>query len=173
MSPVQADDWVQRFQAGTLDVADLEALEKMPVEEILAKLRSSHPVPFLSRSLGQETECGLARKKVRRYDYHPKVQWSGPSAQPAKLFRDDLKDCLLVTGESGWLTTLAAMTSLRFRPSRRDPAQFELTCGAGLSLYRDPDGWKIKLLEVRTVSLTRKSLQERGWLLETRGEGDY
>jgi hypothetical protein len=137
------------------------------VEEILARLRPSHPVPFLNRHLGQKTEFGLARGKARRYDYRPKLHWPRKSKQPAKLFRDEFKDCLLLTAESGWLTTLATMTSLRFRPSRRDPAQFELSCGAGLSLYRDPDGWKIKLLEERTVSLAERSLRARGWLFDT------
>jgi len=58
------------------------------------------------------------------------------------------------------------MSLLRVRTPRGEDEPVELSSGAGFSLYRDPDGWKIKLLDEKTVSLSRKVLQDRGWQLE-------
>jgi hypothetical protein len=103
----------------------------------------------LEQHRGAKQEIGLAQGQ------------SSSKRSPVKL----LHQCLLLTTESGLMTAMAIMTHLRFRPSQQKNGLFELTCGAGFSVYHDPDGWRIKLLQERTVSLTRKTLKERGWLL--------
>jgi hypothetical protein len=72
----------------------------------------------------------------------------------------------LLTSESDRITTLAAMPLLRARVPRDRDEPIQLSCGAGFSLYADPDGWKLKLLEERTITLSRQALQERGWRLD-------
>jgi hypothetical protein len=90
-----------------------------------------------------KTEIGLAQKRrARRY-----------------------LRCIVLTFEFDRLTSLASMTYLRFRRSARQPEVRELASGAGFNLFRDIDGWKIKLLEERKVTLPDTSLRKRGWHL--------
>ena len=147
MSTQQKQDWVQRLQVGTFELFDLEAFEKLQIEELTRELGTAYPLSFLKRQQRTKQEIGLAQSQ------------STSKRWPSKL----LRQCLLFTSESGRMTAMAVMTHIRFRPSQR--GIFELTSGAGFSVYHDPDGWRIKLLQERAVSLTRKSLRERGWLL--------
>ena len=149
MSVQHEHDWVQRLQVGTLELFDLEAFEKLHVNELLHDLSSAYPVRFLERHQRTKQEIGLAQRQ------------SSSRRWPTKL----MYQCLLLTTESNLMTGMAVMTYLRFRPSRQQEGMFELTSGAGFSVYHDPDGWRIKLLQESTVSLKRKSLIERGWLL--------
>ena len=152
MSTQQIQDWAQRLQVGTLELFDLEAFEKLQIEDLTRELGSVYPLRFLKRQHRAKQEIGLAQSQ------------SSSKRWPSKL----LHQCLLFTCESGRMTAMAVMTHIRFRPSQQ--GIFELTSGAGFSVYHDPDGWRIKLLQQRTVSLTRKNLRERGWLL-LNGEG--
>jgi hypothetical protein len=149
MSTQQIQDWVQRLQVGTLELFDLEVFEKLQIEDLTHELGSAYPLRFLQRRQKTKQEIGLAQSQ------------SSSKRWPTKL----LRQCLLFTSESGLMTAMAAMTQLRFRPSQRQEGIFELTSGAGFSVYHDPDGWRIKLLQERTVSLPRKTLREKGWLL--------
>jgi hypothetical protein len=148
MSIQQTRDWVQRLQAGTLELFDLEAFENLRIDDLTRELGSAFPLRFLQRRRGTKQEIGLAQNQ------------SSSRRWPTIL----LRQCLLFTSESGLMTAMAAMTQLRFRPSQQQEGTFELASGAGFSVYHDPDGWRIKLLQERTVSLTRKTLRDRGWL---------
>jgi hypothetical protein len=152
MSTQQIQDWAQRLQVGTLELFDLEAFEKLQIEDLTRELGTAYPLSFLKRQQRTKQEIGLAQSQ------------STSKRWPSKL----LHQCLLFTSELGRMTAMAVMTHIRFRPSQQ--GTFELTSGAGFSVYHDPDGWRIKLLQERTVSLTRKNLRERGWLL-LNGEG--
>jgi hypothetical protein len=149
MSTPHNQDWVQRLQVGTLELFDLEAFEKLQVEELLDELSTAYPVRFLERRQRSKQEIGLAQRQ------------SSSNRWPTKI----LYQCLLLTTESNRMTGMAVMTRLRFRSSRQQDETFELTSGAGFSVYHDPDGWRIKLLQERTTSLSRKTLRERGWML--------
>ncbi len=150
MSTRQIQAWVDRLQVGTLELFDLKAFEKLRIEDLSRQLRAAYPVPFLQRQHRNKQEIGLA-KSLRRSN-----RWV------TRL----LLQCLVLTSELGRMTTMAVMTQIRFRPSRREQGAFELTSGAGFNVYRDPDGWRIKLLHERTVSLTAETLKARGWLLD-------
>jgi hypothetical protein len=76
--------------------------------------------------------------------------------------------CLLLAIEGDRLTSLAAMTCLRIRRLPGTADSWELTCGGGFNLYHDPDGWRLKLLEERTISLSEETLRKRGWSLGSR-----
>jgi hypothetical protein len=145
MSTQHVHDWVQRLQVGTLELFDLEAFEKLRVDELLHDLGPAYPVRFLERQQRSKREVGLAQRQR--------------SGRTKRMYQ-----CLLLTTESNRMTGMAVMTFLRFRPSPQQQGMYDLTSGAGFSLYHDPDGWRIKLLQERTVSLRRKSLMERGWL---------
>jgi hypothetical protein len=146
MSINQIQDCVQRLQVGTLELFDLKGFEKLQIEDLAFQLSPAYPVQFLERHHGSKQELGLAQSLSRSNRWHSKL----------------LHHCLLLTSELGVLTAMAVMTHVRFRPSRQDSEIYEFTSGAGFSVYHDPDGWRIKLLQVRSVPLTRESLNARG-----------
>jgi hypothetical protein len=146
MISAASETWVQRIKSGTLNVADLADLTDLDAEEVVDRLSELYPVRFLEGSQRNKREVGLAQVRRRQKYLH----------------------CLLLTTESDRLTSLAAMTCLRVRRLPGPPDNWELTCGAGFNLYHDPDGWRLKLLEERTISLSDETLRKRGWSLGSR-----
>jgi hypothetical protein len=142
-------DWVQRLQGGTLDLFDLEAFEKLKIEDLTRELSAVFPVRFLERRHGHKEEIGVAQRVTKS------KRWATRS----------LHQCLLVTSEAGSMTGMAVITEIRLRPSQQEQGSFELISGAGFNVYHDPDGWRIKLLHQRTVVLRQEALRARGWLL--------
>jgi hypothetical protein len=164
MTAVHVDEWVERLKAGTLDVTDLGTVERLHMAEAVDRLQTLFPVQFLERRQRSKWEVGLAQSHRR----HTRTAQS--AAGSGKAVTETFRHCLFLTGEAERLTTVAAMGLLRARiPSGHE--RVELTSGAGFSLYRDPDGWKIKLLEERTVALDRANVQHRGWRLATEDAG--
>jgi hypothetical protein len=149
MSTQQINDWVQRLQVGTLELFDLKAFEQLQIADLAQQLCDAYPVRFLERHHRTKDEIGLAQSLTRNNRWVTLL----------------LHNCLLLTSEFERMTTMAVMTQIRFRPSREGEAEFELKSGAGFSVYHDPDGWRIKLLQEHTVSLTEGSLHKRGWIL--------
>src|SRR5260370_4793240 len=103
MSAQHMQDWVQRLQVGTLELFDLDAFEKVQVDELLQELAPAYPVRFLARHHGPKQEIGLAQRQ------------SGSKRWPTK----HLYQCLLLTTESKLMTGMAVMTNLRLPPSRQ------------------------------------------------------
>ena len=146
MISAASETWVQRIKSGTLNVADLDDLTDADAAEVVDRLSELYPVRFLEGRQRNKREVGLAQARQRQKYLH----------------------CLLLTTEGDRLTSLAAMTCLRVRRLPGSPDNWELTCGAGFNLYHDPDGWRLKLLEERTISLSDETLRKRGWSLGSR-----
>lgn len=153
MAASATTQWAERLQTGTLELFDLKTLEDLPIDELVHDLESAYPIRFLDRRVDSKCEIGLAQTARKR---------SGTLR---------LTGCLIVTSESGAITTLAAMTQLRTRPSRSKPDSLELITEGGFNLYHDPDGWRLKLLYESTVILTEQALRKRGWLFESLTNG--
>jgi hypothetical protein len=146
MISATTETWVERIKSGTLNVSDLDELAHLNAEEVIDDLSRLYPIRFLAGSQRRKREVGLARSRQRQKYLH----------------------CLLLTSEGGRLTSLAAVTCLRIRRLRGAAESWQVTCGAGFNLYHDPDGWRLKLLEERTISLSEESLRKRGWSLRLR-----
>jgi hypothetical protein len=146
MITTRSETWVQRIKSGTLNVSDLESLTHLNADDVVDDLSRFYPVRFLEGCQRSKREVGLAQSRQRQKYFH----------------------CLLLTSEGGQVTSLAAMTCLRVRRLPSSPDSWEVTCGAGFNLYLDPDGWRLKLLEERTISLSEETLRKRGWSLRTR-----
>lgn len=145
MPTIELNHVVQNLERGVLELSqDLESFEDLTLAELLPELSNRYPIRFLDRHRDQTREVGIAQSR-RRNRY---------------------RGCLLLTQEAEGLTTLAFLTFLRFRRPRTPGEPYELATGGGFSLYRPPEGWSIKLLQERTVSLTRHQLQERGWMVD-------
>jgi hypothetical protein len=168
MTAAQVDEWAERLKAGTLNLTDLGTAEGIHGSDIVNRLRSLFPIHFFERRQRSKWEVGLAQTRRR----HATVGRASSSRTPLEkrtATTDTFHHCLFLTSESERLTTVAVMSLLRVRTPRGENELVELISGAGFSLYRDPDGWKIKLLQERSISLNRKALQERGWRLEPEG----
>lgn len=143
MITAESETWVERIKSGTLNVSDLESLGRVDADDVVADLNRLYPVRFLEGSQRAKREVGLAQSRQRQKYLH----------------------CLLLTSEDGRVTSLAALTCLRIRRLSGSADRWEVTCGAGFNLYHDPDGWRLKLLEERTISLSEETLRKRGWSL--------
>jgi len=166
MTATQVSEWVQRLKAGTLDLTDLRTVEEVRLPDVLDRILAFFPVRFLDRKQRNKWEIGLAQVRRR----HTAAARSPSARTPLRkrtAATDTFQHCLLLTSESDHLTTLAALNLLRVRTPRGEDEPIELSSGAGFNLYRDPDGWKLKLLEERTISLSRKALHKHGWQLGT------
>jgi hypothetical protein len=143
MISTTSETWAQRIKSGTLNVSDLEDLAQLNAEDVVDDLSRLYPERFLDGHQRSKREIGLAQSRRRQKYLH----------------------CLLLTSEGSRITSLAAMTRLRVRRLPGSPDRWEVACGAGFNLYHDPDGWRLKLLEERTISLSEETLCKRGWTL--------
>ena len=141
MATAQLDSILDTLRSGVIETSDLAWLEQLPSEEVLGELSPQFPVKFLESRGKDKWEIGLAQSCRRR----------------------NFQQCLLLTSERGRVTTLGMMTFVRVRQSRGSSGVYEFSSGGGFSLYRDPDGWKLKLLNEQTVKLPKEMLQKRGW----------
>jgi hypothetical protein len=143
MSTAQLSSILDSLRSGVIETSDLDWLEQLPSEEVLGELSNQYPVKFLQARGKDKWEIGLAQSCRRRH----------------------YRQCLLLTSERGRVTTLGMMTFLRVRQPKRTPDALEFISGGGFSLYRDADGWKLKLLRERTVKLPKESIERRGWVI--------
>lgn len=133
---------VESLKSGTVNVSDIATLEQLDLVKLVGELSSYYPIEFLNHRIGEKWEIGLAQDCVS----------------------DEFQRCLILTSERGHLTTIAVMASINVQQSPSSPDIYEMTSGGGYSLYRTPDGWKIKFLEEKQISLKRDVLKRRGWL---------
>lgn len=132
----------ENLKSGAVNVSDIAMLEQLDIEQLVGELSSHYPVRFLNHRIGEKWEVGLAKDRVS----------------------DELQRCLMLTSERGHLTTIAVIAFIDFQQSASTPDLCDMTSGGGYSLYRTPDGWKIKSLDEKQVSLKRDVLKNRGWL---------
>src|SRR4051812_44322305 len=110
MTATRIETWVEELKAGVVGLDDLEARSRLGLEGVLDRLTESYPVWFLDRTHRTQREIGVARKRRRSN------RW-----ETLHLDR-----CLLFTSESERITTVAAMTHVRFRPSRQEQGMIEM-----------------------------------------------
>jgi hypothetical protein len=153
MTATEATGWTERLKSGVIGLADVPVLESLEIPRLLELLGPYFPVRFLEgQQRNGKREIGLARERN--------------SAAETHTFRR----CLLLTSEGGRLTTVAVLSQLVVRVKQGEDETLELVSASGFSLFRDPDGWKVKTLEEKTVSLSRQTLQARGWHLDLGAE---
>jgi hypothetical protein len=124
------------------------SLTKFRIEDVLAKLTELFPHKFLEHKTETAHEVGLARLHA------------------PKVISHTYRHCILIKSEAGIVTGLTFMSKLRIRPSPTKKKSFEFLSGAGMGVYRSPDGWVIKKLQEKSVSLTEELLMKRGWLFQ-------
>lgn len=133
---------VESLKSGSVNVSDIATLEQLDIEQLVDELSSHYLIEFLNHRIGEKWEVGLAKGRVN----------------------DEFQRCLMLTSERGHLTTIAVMAFINFQQSPSSPDLCDMTSGAGYSLCRTPDGWKIRSLDEKRVSLKRDVLKKRGWL---------
>jgi hypothetical protein len=141
MSATQLTSILPDVACGVIEASGLARLEELSSDQVEAGLAQQFPVVFLEVRQGAKYEFGRAQKKQGESFLH----------------------CLFITSERRKITTVAQITSLRVRPPSRSRNNYEFKAGAGYSLYRDVDGWKVKLLSERLTTLSKSLVEKRGW----------
>jgi hypothetical protein len=159
MPSIQPKDLLHQLRSGTWDVANASSLEQIPWDEFIADLRGRYPIVFQERVVGTKHEIGMARTlqfelAVRKL---PDSRFMIPCLLPV------LRPCLFVSAYQGSLGEITFAKSLRVRPGEGAPGDVTLKMGRGYKLDRTPDGWVLKALEARAVTLTEVFLLKRGW----------
>ena len=159
MLTAQKKELLQRLRAGHFDPADTEELERTPCSELLAELEPDYPFRFQQRRIRDKWEVGMARS----FGFKLAASFSENAVFPILLMLPVFRDCLLLSGEAQSVTGVAVATRLIVKPRRKPARALVLTTGRGFKLDRLPDGWAIKPVEKRTVTLTEEFLRKRGW----------
>ena len=149
------DRWVKELQQGTFLLSDIQRMEKLQYSEVLEHLSLVFPHKVLDRKLTGNQEVGLAQSSRTIGTSQREAQ-----KQVAQVYHH----CLFLTSDSGMLTGLTLMSKLRFRRSSSKKGAFELVSGYGASVFRDIDGWMLKVLGEKKIILSKDVLIRRGWL---------
>jgi hypothetical protein len=158
---LQTRDLLQQLRSGQWDPANATLLEPLSASEFTTDLRSLYPVMFQERSVGRKHEIGLARSL--RFEFavrkHPGSLFTPPCLLPV-LWR-----CLFVSSYEESISEITITSTVRVSPASgtRDVI---LKMGRGYKLDRTPDGWALKPLERRAVTLSEAFLAKRGWKFE-------
>ena len=163
MPTTQTKDLLHQLRSGTWDVANASQLEQTPWNEFVAELRALYPVMFQERLVDTKREIGLARSlqfqlAVRRL---PDSLFTLPCLLPV------LRRCLFANSYEETLSEITISTGIRVRPAGGSSRNVILKMGRGHKLDRTPDGWVLKPLEMRSVTLTEAFLSKRGWRFDT------
>ncbi len=149
--------WVKELRQGTFLLNDIQRMEKMRMNKVLADLSQTFPHKLLERRSGQYQEVGIAQSS-EAIDLHRRGVRPNPDS------RQTYQHCLFLTSELGTLTGLTLISKLRVRLSSSKMSTVEISSGYGISVFRDIDGWMLKVLDEKKISLPSDVLQRRGWL---------
>ncbi len=100
---------------------------------------------------------------ARSFGFKLAASFSENAVFPILLMLPVFRDCLLLSGEAESVTGVAVATRLIVKPRRKPRRALVLTTGRGFKLDRSPDGWVIKPVKKRTVTLTEEFLRKNGW----------
>jgi hypothetical protein len=154
----QVADLLHRLRSGALQAPDAAILEQIAFDEFVSDVRSVYPVLFQERAVGRKQELGLAQG----------VQFDVAAGKvlnslfPAAHLLPVLRRCLLLSAYDNAISEITYIGTLRIRPEWAT-SSVVLRMGRGCKLDRTPDGWSVKALTRRDVTLAERILADRGW----------
>ncbi len=159
MLATQVKELLHRLRSGTLESADAALFDQIPFSEFIPEIRTLYPVLFQERAVGRKLEVGMACSVQLEIAAHrlPK------SLVPAAYLLPVLRRCLFVSSYGDSITEITATSSLHVRPVWGADNEVQLRMSRGFKLDRTPDGWAIRPLQRRAVTLSEDFLLRRGW----------
>jgi hypothetical protein len=163
MINAQVKDIFHDLRFGRFDVANASLLERLSASELISDLRKTYPVAFQERTVGRKHEVGIARRL--RFEFA--VSRLPDSSFPRVFLLPVLWKCLFVSCYDDSISEITIAAGIRLRPEEPGASrEVVLTTGRGFKLDRTPDGWDIKPLQRRAVTLSESVLLTRGWKFE-------
>ena len=159
MIAAETRELLRRLRSGRMDVADTDALEKLPANVLVEDIKNFYNILFQERQVRNKHEVSLARSlkvefSVRR---HPNSLFAPIYLHPV------LSKCLFVSSYEDTISEITMAASIHVLPRGGEAKEVILKLGRGHKLDRTPDGWMIKPLERRSVTLSESLLSKRGW----------
>jgi hypothetical protein len=150
---------VRQVRSGEWDQAQITTVEHLSATEFVKELRSKYLIIFQERRVGHKSETGLARsvslELVRRQLPHSQLSLF--------FFMPVLRQCLFVSSYDDRITEVTTVASIQVIPGGGDSLDVTLRMGLGHKLDKRPDGWFVKKLKKRPVTLSEAFLAARGW----------
>lgn len=162
MVTAEARELIRRLRLGEFDPGEVEALEKLSASRFVSDLADLYPIAFQERHIGRKREVGLARS----LRFALAVRKSPASLFPLMHMHPVLRKCVFVNSYDDAISGLAVATGIHARPKGGPTKDAVLKMGRGYSLDRTSDGWSVKPLNGRTVTLSEDFLRKRGWKFE-------
>lgn len=156
MHSAELQNHLQSLRAGRCDPAFTSYLEQASASSLVAELLTSFPIVFQQRAFEHKREIGLAREAACLL----KFRRQSNSAFPVIVARPSLVHCLLM---SAYHDTVSEITWAGKIQVRSAAGGLVLSFGKGYKLDKMVDGWSLKPLRARKVTLSEELLSARGW----------
>ena len=159
MQTKQIMSLVRQVRSGESDQALISTVEHLSAAEFIRELRSKYLVLFQERRVGRKYEIGLARslslELARRRPPNSRLSLF--------FFMPVLRQCLFVSSYDDHITEITTVASIRVVPGGGDSLDVALRMELGHKLDKRPDGWFVRKLKKRPVTLSEAFLSARGW----------
>jgi hypothetical protein len=162
MLTIQIKDLLHQLRLGKLNVASATLLEPYSASGLILDLGGRYPILFQERRFGKKHEVGMARSL--RFEFA--VRKSGESLFPQVSLLPILWRCLFVSSYEDSISELTMATGIRVWPHAEASKDLVLKMGRGYKLDRTPDGWVLKPIKRREVTLSESFLLGRGWKID-------
>jgi hypothetical protein len=163
MLAFQIKDLLHLLRSGKLDVASVAPLEQLVASGLIADLRSLYPVMFQERVIGRKHEVGMARS----LQFEFAIRKQPDSHFPQVLLLPVLRKCLFVSSYDDAISEVTTTASILVGQKIGATKEVVLKMERGYKLDRTPDGWALKPLRKRAVTLSETFLIQRGWRFES------
>ena len=165
MITIQIKDLLRQLRSGKLDVANATSLEQFSSSDFASDLREVYPLVFQERRIQNKHEIGMARSISLETAIH---QVRNSRFSLIGLF-PTLSKCIFISSYDDSIGEITAISSIQVVPKGGPTLDVTLKLGVGYKLDKAPDGWTVKRLKRRTITLTEPLLAKRGWNFDVFG----
>jgi len=147
---------LRQLRSARPDAGVAERLGQMSANAIVADIRAAYPVLFQERFIGRKHEVGVAR--ALRFEFSAR-----DSLSPALCLLPVLWKCVFVSSYDDVVSEVTSTASIHVRPAWNTPHKTVLKLGRGVKFDSTAEGWTVKPLQRRAVTLSDDLLRKRGW----------
>jgi len=162
---IEIKDLLRQLRSGKLDVANAPSLEQLSAGDLVADLREMYPLVFQERRIRNKHEIGMARSISLETSYH---QIPNSHFFDVRLFRT-LRKCVFMSSYNDSLGEITTISHIQVVPKGGADLDVTLKMGGGYKLDKTPDGWTVRRLKRRTITLNEPFLLRRGWNFDVFG----
>ncbi len=132
MVTAEARELIRRLRLGVFDPGEIEAIAKLPADQLLSELMHLYPIVFQERGIGRKREVGLARSRRRKLVVRKLRNSLFPLVHPQFV----LSRCLFVDAYDDSLSGITVTAGIRVWPKGGSRGDVVLKIGRGYALDR-------------------------------------